>query len=286
MMQYQSPNAHLLTILSGLMVVTVFLFSGCSETEEQAVSVAFSAQIDGEDFACGESYADQGSTQTTLTVNDFRFYIHDLRLVDADGVEVEVMLAEDGVWQRDGIALLDFEDGGSACEAGTPQTNTSVVGTVPAGDYTGIRFRVGVPFEHNHADPNAEAPLNLVSMHWNWAGGYKFMRIDGQTDGLQVWRLHLGSTGCDGDPLSGGTTVCAQENIVDVEIDNFDVASDVVVAELASVLANIDLDSNAEESQPGCMSAPSDADCAPYFDALGLPFDGSTPPTQGLFSKL
>jgi len=57
--------------------------------------------------------------------------------------------------------------------------NSTLTGTAPQGDYTGISFEVGVPFELNHADPTLAAPpMNLTSMFWNWRAGYRFMRVD------------------------------------------------------------------------------------------------------------
>jgi uncharacterized repeat protein (TIGR04052 family) len=82
-------------------------------------------------------------------------------------------------WQHAGTALLDFEDGRAACANGTAPMNTALRDTVAAGDYTGVAFKAGVPFEMNHGDPTtAPSPLNLTSMFWNWRGGYKFVRID------------------------------------------------------------------------------------------------------------
>jgi cytochrome c peroxidase len=55
---------------------------------------------------------------------------------------------------------------------------------VPAGDYTGIAFDVGLPAAVNHSDPGkwpAGHPLNPITnhLHWNWQGGYIFMAVEG-----------------------------------------------------------------------------------------------------------
>jgi hypothetical protein len=76
---------------------------------------------------------------------DFRMYVHDVRLIDASGNAVAVQLDNDGVWQRDGLALLDFEDGTGACETGSPATRFEVVGKAPRGTYHGVSFVLGVP---------------------------------------------------------------------------------------------------------------------------------------------
>jgi uncharacterized repeat protein (TIGR04052 family) len=137
---------------------------------------------------------------------------------------------------------------------------------------------MGVPFEANHDNPaTAPSPLNLTSMHWNWQGGYKFLRIDSGNFSMTDWRMHLGSTGCDGDPVSGGTTMCAASNRTEVEFEGFDAGNDVIVADLAALVDGAALDVNQEMTPFGCMAGPTDSDCAPLFDNLGLPFGGEDP---------
>ncbi|MGI9627435.1 MAG: MbnP family protein, partial [Longimicrobiales bacterium] len=76
----------------------------------EAVAINFQAQVNGAAFACGTSYDNVGTSNTTITPVDFRFYVHDVRLVTSAGSEVPVELTQDGQWQREGLALLDFED--------------------------------------------------------------------------------------------------------------------------------------------------------------------------------
>jgi hypothetical protein len=97
--------------------------------------------------------------------------------------------------------------------------------------------------------------------------------------------MHLGSTGCDGDPLAGGTTTCAAPNRVDVELDAFDPKSETVVADFAQLVAGASLDVNQQPEAPrGCMAEPTNGDCAALFENLGLSFAGSVPGTQQFFS--
>ncbi|MBL9187783.1 MAG: hypothetical protein JNK23_09915 [Opitutaceae bacterium] len=55
---------------------------------------------------------------------------------------------------------------------------------VPAGDYTGLEFRIGVPAAANLGDPGrwpADHALNPVvnGLHWSWQGGYVFAALEG-----------------------------------------------------------------------------------------------------------
>lgn len=260
-----------------LLSLTPLTISSCGSNDE-AVELRFSALVGSEPFRCGTTYADLGAG-TELTPVDLRFYVHDVRLLREDGSEVRVELDDDGKWQNGEVVLLDFEDG--CGDMGNADLNDRVLGVAPAGPYTGIRFKVGVPEHLNHADASlAGAPLNLTSLFWNWNAGYKFLRVDGRSGSFEQWRLHLGSTGCTGD--MAGDARCTTSNIVDVSLEGFDPTAQPVVADLARLVEGSTL-ANTGESPPGCMSGPMDPDCAPLFENLGLPFGEMPAGTQRFF---
>ncbi len=265
--------------------VILLVLSGCGGPTE--VAIDFDGLVGGLPARCGTTYSGIGTTASDLELADFRLYVHDVRLVTSDGRELPVTLEEDGVWQRDGVALLDFEDGGAACESGTPETNASLRGTVDdAGPFNGLRFLLGVPFALNHADAStAAAPLNRVSMFWSWNAGYKFLRVDARTTGQPAgWRLHVGSTGCEGDGR-GNVTGCAQENRAVIALDGFDPTVTGVAVDLAELLRESDVDGDLGGAA-GCMSEVDDPECLQLFHGLGLPFDGVAPTGgQRLFTR-
>lgn len=261
------------------------LVSACAEEASRPVEVSFVAALGAEDAACGQVYENVGVGGNSLALHDLRFYVHDVRLVDEGGAEVPVALEQDGVFQDGDVALLDFEDGTAGCsETGTAEVNESVVGSVPEGRYVGLRFTLGVPFERNHENSaEAPSPLNLTTLFWNWQGGYKFMRVDGLVDGATPVVFHLGSTACTADN-DGIVTGCANENRAEVELMGFDPDADQVKVDLAALFEAVDLNVNAPDSPSGCMSSPSDTDCAGYFAGLGLPFGTEPAGTQQVFS--
>ncbi|MGF1468608.1 MAG: MbnP family copper-binding protein [Sandaracinaceae bacterium] len=270
-------------LASGLLLSTALGACGATSTD---VAIGFEGLIGGEAAACGVAYDGIGATGSTLTLADYRLYVSDVRLLTDDGTEAPVALTQDGEWQLEDIALLDFEDGGAGCPTGTPDTRTVVEGTVAeSGPFTGIRFVLGVPFDRNHDDVSvAPTPMNLTAMFWNWQGGYKFLRVDGTTTGLpDGFRVHLGSTGCDGDPVMGGTTSCANPNRPEVTLSGFDPTEQRIRVDIAGVLATTDIDQDGG-GQPGCMSGPQDPECPAVFERLGLPFGGNPAGTQQLFS--
>jgi uncharacterized repeat protein (TIGR04052 family) len=147
--------------------------------------------------------------------------------LDEKGKPTPVELTQDDKWQFDDLALIDFEDATGACGNGTPETNTVVSGTVPAGRYSGIQFTVGVPFEKNHTDlTTMPSPLNLTALAWVWNAGRKFMRVEVASTGKpRGFVLHLGSTGCTPNQTRITVpTTCAHPNRVEVSLGGFDLA--------------------------------------------------------------
>lgn len=245
--------------------------AGCGGSEEgesrATFTIPFEARVGEEPFGC-RTFDGLGTRPSTAAMQDLRFYLHDFRLVTEEGEEVALELVDDGVWQYRGVVLLDFEDGTGSCTNGSTVTRREVVGEAPARDYRGLRFKLGVPAELNHLDASiAPSPLNLTSMFWSWNDGYKFLRLDADV-GVLGFSVHLGSAGCS-EP-----GVCAFPNRPEIRLDGFDPGASQVVADVAALLAENDLEFALEGPSgivgPDCMGLPTDVGCPRIFDALGL----------------
>lgn len=253
----------------------------------QSVSIHFQAMVGDKKLVCGETYDGIGITRSRITPRDFRFYVHNLRLIDANGKPVPVELDQDGKWQLDDVALLDFENATAGCVNGTPEMHDRVSGRVPAGHYAGLRFTLGVPFNKNHTELTSQPPpLNLTALSWVWNGGRKFARLDFSSTGMpHGFAIHLGSTGCT--PNQTKITVptqCSEPNRPEIEFAEFDAGQDTVVADLAALLKDSNVDVNQPNTAAGCMSAKEDSDCAPIFANFGLPF-GERPAGRQTFFR-
>lgn len=244
---------------------------GCVREE---ATLQFRAVVGDRPFACGQIYSGLGTSAADLIPADLRFYVHDVRLIDPAGREMPFRLVQDGIWQQEDVALLDFEDRTPPCHAGTTQTNNVIRGAVPPGAYTGVRFSLGVPFRLNHRNAaTAGSPLNLTGMFWTWQAGYKFLRFDEATDAV---RLHVGSTGCEyGTP--DRVTRCERPNRGEILLRDFDPLADTIVIDLERLFAGTDLRANQPDTAPGCESNPFDADCEAVFRALGINFANGLP---------
>ena len=333
-----------------LLLASAMMFSSYgiarAQTKTKEVAIDFAAYVGESEFVCGESYEGVGTAESTITPKDFRFYVSNVALIDENGEAVPLELEQDGKWQYQNTVLLDFEDGTAACNNGTSEMNTTIVGTVPEGDYQSLQFTMGVPQDLNHDDAAiAPSPLNLTSMWWNWQGGYKFLRVDMETDepiatvnntsnsyttqsqggttemvdedthtsqagghqttsqtsrqpnifkdgdthsqsssqthaegehsashqqmSSNAYLIHLGSTGCS-DSSQSNLFGCANPNRAKVTLEDFNPEKDVVIADLAELLAQSDLSTNQANTANGCMSSPDDADCMPIMQNLSL----------------
>ncbi|MEZ4306472.1 MAG: metallo-mystery pair system four-Cys motif protein [Polyangiaceae bacterium] len=240
--------------------------------------INFEGRVGDKVFSCADTYTGLGTSNAEAKITDFRVYVHDIELL-AGGEKIPVTLEQDGVWQYENLALLDFESGDGACANGTTELHTAITGTVPegTGPFDGIRFKVGVPFELNHADvATAPSPLNLTGLFWNWNGGYKFLRVDSVPVGAAMsFNLHLGSTECMDDG-NGGVSMCNKPNRPEVELSGTSPLTTKILVDYAAAVSGADLSQNMGGA-PGCMSGATDPECGPIFDHLGIDIDTGAP---------
>jgi uncharacterized repeat protein (TIGR04052 family) len=224
--------------------------------ERATVPVRFIATWGGQPFACA-------TPAGAVELSDLRFFVSELEFLASDGSRTPATLADNGRWQGDTVALVDLENAEESCRNGTPDTNDAVLTSVPAGDYRGLRFKIGVPFATNHSDPlEASAPLDDTTMHWHWRSGYKFLRV-GTRGPEGRFLLHLGSAGCDGTitDIRG----CRYPNRVTVELDQWQPGMRIAVD--LQVLARA---AGASRGDAHCESGPADPVCRALMPALGL----------------
>lgn len=157
-----------------LLAALVFLFTipSCMDDDDQLtgnvdLTVDFRGEFGGEPLAISSAtYA--YPTGADLKVLLFQYYISDLELVPADG-GAPVVLSD--------IDLIRY---GSATEDELKTRTYSV----PAGEYSGLRFGLGVSPDLNAQDPNnfaADFVLN-ENEFWNATARYVFAKIEANAD--------------------------------------------------------------------------------------------------------
>lgn len=247
---------------------------------DEDVAIRFAAVAGTAPVSCAQPIAGLGTTSATARLRDLRFYISNVRLITARGRAVPVTPARNAFNATKGAnrtTLIDLENGAGACAGeGDRRTNAVVRGTVPEGDYVGARMYMGVPFPLNHSDiVGAPAPLSLAGMAWSWQSGRKFAKIElvdpaGPGGGAHhqvanAWStpgffVHLGSTGCTGNPATGATTDCTGSNRMAIRFNRFDPAKQKIAIDLKALAAGNDITVN-RAGAPGCMSGGTDPEC-------------------------
>jgi len=145
----------------------------------QSVTLRFKGKVGSQDLACGQNYPGQGTKSSTITPRDFRFFVHNVRLISATGSEVPMHILERPPYQTQEVTLIDFADGTGSCDPSDKGTNLEITGTVPVGNYTGVAFVEGVPEQLNHADPALHpGPLQASGVSWGWTLGYRFVMAE------------------------------------------------------------------------------------------------------------
>ena len=286
MQHISTPKLLALTLAS--VAALVACGGGSEDTSPRQISLDFASYAGTTPVKCGTAVAGLGSGAVEAQLKDLRFYVSNVRLVRADGTDVALTLAANDDWNltkgADSVTLVDLEDATGSCADGTTAINPSVKGTVPAGDYVGLKLTLGVPFALNHSDyATATKPLDVGAMAWSWQSGRKFAKIEvtdpaGATGTwtAKTFNVHLGSTGCTGNPASGETVNCKTPNRSEVAIAAFNPSTQKLAVDIKALLADTNVTVN-QAGAAGCMSGGTDPECLNVFKALGVDWkaDGS-----------
>ncbi|MEZ5013713.1 MAG: MbnP family protein [Chitinophagales bacterium] len=153
---------------------------GCIYEAVHEVEMHFHPYVHGDALFEGNTYTIEG---VATTLNYCRFYVSNIRLVNAAGEEI--VAPEHYLYVQ-------------------PDPDEYSLGDIPDGDYTAIRFDIGIDSATNHGDPSLYPlgdPLGAQSpnMHWGWLNGYIFLRIDGEADSNadgtpdDAFEMHIGT---------------------------------------------------------------------------------------------
>ncbi|MFV0566556.1 MAG: MbnP family protein [Flavobacteriaceae bacterium] len=179
-----------------LLALTSMAFMSCSDDDDRVannVTLAFNNTFGSETIVLGNA------TSTTATVNtsdegqvhhfsELKYVISNIRLIKADGTELP-------------YNINDLDNGATVVNHAKTETLSYVLSNIPVGEYTQIKFGLGVKTELNTLDETrfpafyAAAGANDTEMMWEWGTGYRFTKIEGfyDTDNKEL-SIHTGST--------------------------------------------------------------------------------------------
>jgi len=169
-----------------LVVACLFIFLACqknselTETEKKrsGVLLKFSASSSGENTLPSVVY--NNPFNESYSVNAFRFYVHNISLIASNPTSAS-----------NEHFLLDL----------VPALNNSINLTYPAGNYTGLRFTLGVDSIRNYSGAQTGALDPSNGMFWTWNSGYIMAKLEGNSSSAATpenkFEYHIGGYSAD-----------------------------------------------------------------------------------------
>jgi len=148
------------------------------------VELIISPVIDGRPFHFNTEYKAPSGEQYSL--KSLKFFMCDLGFSLATGIENSPQAES----TKHGVFFVDFNDQKNKVDT----LNAKIKFKVKVGDYSDIRFNIGIPRQLNHSDPTvAPPPLDIGKgdMYWEWNSGYIFLLIEGKGSEIKNNLLHL-----------------------------------------------------------------------------------------------
>lgn len=193
-------------------------FTSCSNDDNPAannVTLSFKNTFQDTEIVLGDATSSSATINTSEAgqvhhFSELKYVISNIRLVKADGTEIP-------------YNINDLDNGATIVNQSNPATLNYVLSNIPSGEYSQIKFGLGVRSDLNTLDqvsfPNFynAAGANDTAMMWEWGTGYRFTKIEGfyDTDNKEM-SIHTGSTveGTNGDESTYTQGVDAYRDIV------------------------------------------------------------------------
>lgn len=156
-----------LTAGLGVLAVALGLLGSCKKDADSPATTG-SVALQVANVAGGQAVALDGTRYQTssgesFSLTDLAYYISNVVLTRADG----------STYAAPGVYHL--------VNASKPSTSKLTLDNVPVGDYTGLKFVVGVDSTTTKADPlSLTGDLNPANnMYWAWNSGHIFLKLEG-----------------------------------------------------------------------------------------------------------
>jgi len=191
-----------------LSATTLIALASCSSSDDNAVAntvtLDFNNTFNDTTIILGDENSSFATTNTSEVgqvhhFSELKYVVSNIRLIKADGTEIP-------------YNVNNLDDGATVINQTNPETLSYVLNEIPVGDYTEIKFGLGVKSDLNTLDQVSfpefydNAGANDTEMHWEWGTGYRFTKIEGfyDTDNKEL-SFHSGSTleGAEGNCTQG-----------------------------------------------------------------------------------
>lgn len=185
---------NFLTMMAFLIVT--FSFNACKDDNHDditgfgEVEIEFDHRAGDDALVLGSEYTNAAGEKLKFTT--FDYYVSNLVLVKSDGTEYVVP-------KDDSYFLIKHDE---------PTSRAVKISNIPAGDYTGLKFVIGVDSAKS-VSPISERtgvldPAGAASgMYWSWNAGYIFVKVEGTSpaapvdpgSGENIFQYHTGLFG-------------------------------------------------------------------------------------------
>jgi len=180
-----------------LSAAVLVAFMSCSSDDDNPVANNVTLEFNNTFGDAPIVLGDATSSAATVNTSDagqvhhfqeVKYVVSNIRLIKADGTEIP-------------YNVNDLDNGATVVNQSNPETLSYILSDIPVGDYTEIKFGLGVRSDLNTLDQvsfpefYANAGSNDTEMHWEWGTGYRFTKIEGfyDTDNKEL-SFHSGST--------------------------------------------------------------------------------------------
>lgn len=160
--------------LFGLVLIGLIGFTACEPDDDKPadktpqLSFVFTPYFNDIEVQVAQRFTNEDGYP--IAVHNLAFYLSNMELIREDGTALPLS----------DIEIIDLRN-----------MHRTLTFEIPAGEYAGLRFDLGVPSELNSpANPefsigafDADHPLSESNgMFWDWQGGYRFFSFDGHCD--------------------------------------------------------------------------------------------------------
>lgn len=193
------------------LLLLVLSFSACKDDPEnldQNLTFKFTPKMGSQPFALEQIYTN--SFGQRYRVDKIAFYVDNIKLVNANGTEETIK----------NIDFIDF--------ANLKETKLKL----PAGNYTAIKFGLGLDVANNNIDPTVGTGVlgfEYDEYWWSWASKHIFTKIEGDVETVlnsnnfnEGFVYHLGL-----DELYQTVTIERNIALTDTELSTIEVAINV-----------------------------------------------------------
>jgi len=165
-----------------IIAISSLFFASCSKDEvvqtvesNGKTSISFDATVNGADLALNKDFTIGANT---YNFSKFRYWVSNLVLVNSKGEEYKVPSSYYLIEETGAVAVQD----GAFTYPATKREDV-VLADIPAGDYTSIKFSVGVDEKYNSnmsLQAGELSQLNgMTNISWMWMTSYIFTSVTG-----------------------------------------------------------------------------------------------------------